>query len=46
MTDPAIRKNTHPMAPPGSIGAAAMSQPVASTAIPAPATTSDRHPSP
>jgi hypothetical protein len=46
MTDAAIRKNTHPMAALGWMSAAATSQPVASTAIPAPAITGDLRPSP
>ena len=46
MIDAAIRKNTHPMAALGWMSAAAMSQPVASTAMPTPAIASDLRPSP
>jgi hypothetical protein len=46
ITDPAIRKNTHPRAALGSTSAPAMSQLMASTVIPAPASTSDLRPSP
>jgi hypothetical protein len=46
ITEAPIRKNTQPMAAGGWMSAAAISQPAARTAIPTPAATSERRPSP
>jgi putative methionine-R-sulfoxide reductase with GAF domain len=46
MTDAPIRKNTQPMAAGGSMSVAAISQTAARAAIPTPAITSERRPSP